>query len=109
MWVGDEECDVDEVVWICELGEEVEVVWDVGSGVFERGEDEDVLFFDKGVVGGDDGVEVDVGDGFGVDLNGFVVVEDDGSLDMGVLVGVFIFGYVYGRFGWVLVVEFELC
>lgn len=96
--VADEEGEVDEVVGVGELGEEVEVLFDVGRGVAERGEDEDALFVDQRLGGGVDGVEVDALDGGAVDLDRGVVVEDDGRLEVAGPLCLFGCRHLHGRF-----------
>jgi len=80
--VTDQERQVDKVVGVCELGEEVEMLLDVGGGIAERGEDEDALLVRERFGGGGDGVEVDAPDAGVVDLDRRMVVEHDGRLEV---------------------------
>lgn len=77
--VADEEGEVDEVVWVGDLRDEVEVVVDVVCGIAQWGEQEDALFICGALWRRDDGVEVDELDGAGVDLDGGVVIKENGG------------------------------
>lgn len=80
--IADQESEVDQVVGVGKLGNQLEVFGQVRGGVLERGKDQDALLVVDGLAGGLDGVEVDVLDGGVVDLQGLVVVEDDGGLEV---------------------------
>lgn len=97
------------MVGVGELGEKVEVLLDVGRGVAERGEDEDLLFVDDGFHGRLDEVEVDVLDGRAVDLYGLMVVEEDGRLKMARPERLFIGAHLHGRLCWPEAVESVYC
>lgn len=78
--VGDQEGEVDEAVRVGELGDQLKMLAEVWGGVAQRRQDQHAALV--GCLGG--AVEVDVVDGAGVDLDGFVVVEQDGGLVVGV-------------------------
>lgn len=78
--VADEESEVDEVVRVCQLRDQVEIIVDVGSGIAQRSEKENALLVVNGLSCALDGIEIDAVDGGVVDLDGGVVVEDDGCL-----------------------------
>lgn len=80
--IADEEGEVDEFVRVGELGQEVEVFVDVRRRVSQRGEDEDPFPVLPSFGGRLDRVEVYVIDRGGIDLDGSVVVEEDGRLEM---------------------------
>lgn len=78
--VADEESEIDQVVGVGQLRDQIEVVVDVGSGVAERSEQEYALLVVEGLSRALYGVKVDTADGGVVDLDGSVVIEDDGGL-----------------------------
>ncbi len=92
--VADEEGEVDQFVGVGELGQEVEVFVDVRSRVSQRGEDEDPFPVFPSFGGRLDRVEVYVIDGGRVDLDGSVVVEEDGRLEMCAPVGLLVEGHL---------------
>ena len=97
--VADQEGEVDEVVGVGQLGEQVEVLLEVGGGVAERGQDQDALLVRDGVGRGGDGVEIDFGDGLVGDFDGRVVVVDDGRLEVRVPRRVLVGCHFHGGFG----------
>ena len=82
--IADEETKVNEVVRVGQLGNQLKVLGEVGSGVFEGCEKKDMLLVVESMARGLDRVEVDVFYGRGVDLYRGVVVENDGGLKVGV-------------------------
>ena len=78
--VADEESEIDQLVRVGQLRDKVEVVVDVGSGVAQRGEEENALLVVNGLSRALYGIEVDTADGGVIDLDGSVVVEDDRGL-----------------------------
>lgn len=78
--VANEKSEIDQVVRVCQLRDEIEVVVDVGSGVAQRSEEEYALLVIDGLSRALYGIEVDTADGGVVDLDGSVVIEDDGGL-----------------------------
>lgn len=78
--VTDKESEIDQLVRVGQLRDQVEVVVDIGSGVAQRSEKEYALLVVNGLPCALYGIEVDGGNGGVVDLDGSVVVEDDGSL-----------------------------
>lgn len=78
--VANEESKIDQVVGVCQLRNEIEVVVDVRSGVAQRGEEEYALLVVDGLSRALYGIKVDTADGGVVDLDRSVVVEDDGGL-----------------------------
>lgn len=83
---------------ICKFGEKFEVLGEERGGVFQRGENENPLLVQHRLSGGLDGIEVDVLDRWGFDLEGRVVVENDGSLKMCVPPGLLVLRHVHWGF-----------
>lgn len=65
-----------------ELGNKLKVVGEEWRGVLERGENEDSFVVDDGILSRFDGVQVDVLDRGRFDLEGTMMIEDDGCLQM---------------------------
>lgn len=80
--VTDEECQVDQIVRVCEVGEEIEVLAKIEGCISERGEDEDALLIADGARGGYDRVEVDARDRAGIHHVWLVVVEQHWCLQV---------------------------
>lgn len=103
--IAHQECQVDQFMRICQLVQEVEVFLEVGGGVAEGGEDEDTFAIGHGLGGGLDRVQVDFGDAGAVHFVGFVVVEEDRSLGVGVPLNHLIEGHFHRRFRGAIAVE----
>lgn len=93
--VAHKESQIDQLMRVRQLVQEVEVFLKVGSGIAERGENEDTFAIGHGLRGGLDRVEVDFGDGCAVYFVGFVVVEEDGGLGVSVPLNHFIEGHFH--------------
>ena len=93
-----EEREIDEVVWVSELGKEVEVLGNVEGGIAEWGEDQDSFFVGDGLGCRFDGIEINVFDGRGVDFHGSVMVKENGGLEMSVPCSLLVEGHIHGRF-----------
>lgn len=61
--IANKEGEVDQVMGVCELGDQLKVLGQVSCGILEGREDKDSLLIVDGVCGGLDGVQVDVFDG----------------------------------------------
>jgi len=81
--VADQESQVDQVVRVGQLGDQLEVLVEVGSGILERGKDQHALLALQRLGGRLDVVEVDVDDGRRVNLDRGVRIEDDGRVQVG--------------------------
>lgn len=103
--IGHEEGKINEMMRVCQLGEQFEVLAEIRRGVFQRGKDEDALLVEDGLGGGLDRVEVDVLDGRGIDLQWSVVVVDHGRLEMGIPRLLLVKRHVHWWFGWSPAVE----
>ena len=103
--VADKESEIDQLVRVGQLVQEVEVFLEVGGSVAQRGQDEHALTVGHGLGRGGDGVQVDFGDGGVVHFVGFVVVEEDGGLRMGVPLDHLVEGHLHGGFGGAIAVE----
>lgn len=103
--VADEEGQIDQLVGVGQLVEEVEILLEVGGGVAEGGQDEDTFTVVNGLDGRFDRVQVDLSDGGAVDFVGFVVVEEDRGLGMGVPLNHLVEGHLHGGFRGAIAVE----
>lgn len=97
--VTNQESQIDELVGVGQLGQEIKVLLEVGGSIAQRGQDEHALPVLDGLGGRDDGVEVNFGDGGVVHFVGFVVVEQDRGLGMGVPLDHFVDGHFHRRLG----------
>jgi hypothetical protein len=103
--VTDEEGQIDQFVGVGQLVEKFEVLGEVGGGVAERGQDENTFPVVDGLDGGFDGVQVDLLDGGAVDFVGFMVVEEDRGLGMGVPLNHLVEGHLHRGFRGAIAVE----
>lgn len=90
---------------IRELREQLEVGREIRGGVLEGCQEEDPLFVLNGLGGGLDRVKVDMLDGRRVDLDGLVVIEYDGCLEVGMPLLLLIERHFCWRLGWAPAVE----
>lgn len=103
--VADEESQIDELVGVGQLVEKIEVLLEVGGSVTERSQNEDTFTVVDGLDRGFDGVQIDLTDGGAVDFVGFVVVEEDRGLGMGVPLNHLVEGHLHGGFRGAIAVE----
>lgn len=74
--VANQETKVDEIMRICELGKEIEVLDEIGCGVTQGCKDKNTFSVAHSSRSRDDGIEINTFNGGGVDLVGLMVVEE---------------------------------
>lgn len=95
--IGDKERQVDQVVRVGELSKELKILGQIGGGILQRAHDKNSFLVDDSFASRLDTVEVDVLDRGRVDLEGFVVIEDQGSLHMSVPSSVLVLTHFHWR------------
>ena len=103
--VTNEEGQIDKFMRVRQLVKQVEVFLDVGGRISQRGKNEHALAVRRSPGCGLDGVEVYARNGARVHFVGFVVVEDDGCLSMGIPLNHFVDGHFHWRLGGTVAVE----
>lgn len=78
--IAHQECQINQLVRIGQLRQQIKVLLNVWCRISERSQDEHMLLIGERFRRRGDGIEVNVLYAGAVDLNGFVVVEDDWCL-----------------------------